>query len=259
MEKPLKEWFLLRGLAREAEHWGEFPARLQEMVPDCRIHCLDLPGTGTARHALSPWTVAGIVEQLRPRFQALRDPQSTAYLLGLSLGGMVTLEWVERYPQDFAGAVAINTSSRKLSLPFERFSPKAVRFLLRAATATDATQREHAVLRYVSNRQALYEQNARRWAAIHVARPISLQNSARQLAAAAHWRGPSQRPSCPVLLLASRQDRLVNPRCSERLHQQWQLPLEWHPDGGHELTLDDPDWVAARVSAWQARLTPQNR
>ena len=37
-------WLLLRGLAREAEHWGEFRTTLQSEFPSAHISTIDLPG-----------------------------------------------------------------------------------------------------------------------------------------------------------------------------------------------------------------------
>jgi hypothetical protein len=45
-------------------------------------------------------------------------------------------------------------------------------------------------------------------------------------------------------------DKLVNPHCSRTLAQQWQAPLRAHDSAGHDLTLDEPDWVAQQVRDW---------
>jgi pimeloyl-ACP methyl ester carboxylesterase len=50
-----------------------------------------------------------------------------------------------------------------------------------------------------------------------------------------------------VLLLCSRGDRLVHPDCSRALARRWQCALAEHPDAGHDLALDDADWVVARI------------
>jgi len=49
-------------------------------------------------------------------------------------------------------------------------------------------------------------------------------------------------------------DRLVDARCSERLAQAWQVELHTHPDAGHDLPLDDGEWVARQVAQWTAGL-----
>lgn len=50
-----------------------------------------------------------------------------------------------------------------------------------------------------------------------------------------------------MLLIASEQDRLVNVACSKTLASRWQIPLSLHPDAGHDLPLDDPDWLYEQI------------
>ena len=72
----------------------------------------------------------------------------------------------------------------------------------------------------------------------------------RQLLAAMRHRPPPRRPPVRMLLLASAQDALVSPRCSQRIAADWYLPLAMHPDAGHDLPLDDPQWLLRRISEW---------
>jgi pimeloyl-ACP methyl ester carboxylesterase len=56
----------------------------------------------------------------------------------------------------------------------------------------------------------------------------------------------------PLLVLSSAGDQLVDPRCSTRLAHAWQAPHAIHPNGGHDLPLDDGPWVAQEVAKWLA-------
>jgi pimeloyl-ACP methyl ester carboxylesterase len=56
----------------------------------------------------------------------------------------------------------------------------------------------------------------------------------------------------PLLVLSSSGDQLVDPRCSQQLAQAWQAEHRIHPNAGHDLPLDDGEWVAQRVAAWVA-------
>ena len=58
-------WVLLRGLAREARHWGDFPAALQERTGASRVVALDLPGSGLRGAERSPITVEAMVAECR--------------------------------------------------------------------------------------------------------------------------------------------------------------------------------------------------
>mgnify|MGYP003949335389 CR=1 FL=1 len=47
---PSMNWLFLRGLTREQRHWGPFRDVFARDYPGAKVHCLDLPGTGTERH-----------------------------------------------------------------------------------------------------------------------------------------------------------------------------------------------------------------
>lgn len=72
----------------------------------------------------------------------------------------------------------------------------------------------------------------------------------RQLHAAVRYRIQSP-PRVPILLLASRHDRLVDVRCSHSIARAWRCDLHEHPSAGHDLPLDDPDWVVEHVATWK--------
>ncbi len=241
-------WLLFRGLAREQRHYHEFP-RMFERATGHATAALDLPGFGTENARRSPWSVRGIVDDVRSRFLRSRG-EGPWGIFGISLGGMVALDWAARFPDDFARLVVVNSSAGDLSPPWHRFAPGTFVRLPRFLAAFSALARERAILRLISNRSAaLNEPIARDWASYALDRPPSRTSFARQLVAGATSR---MRPgiAAPVLVLASKADRLVSWRCSERLATTLGAPLELHDTGGHDLTLDAPDWICARVAAW---------
>lgn len=238
-------WLLLRGLARESAHWGDWPDQLQQARPGDRFHTLDLPGTGAARHLRSPACITGI-RQLAE--QAACDLPRPLGLIGLSLGGMVALDWALRQPDDCASLVLISSSSG-LSMPWRRLRPAQWPRLLRILTQTDSDAREQAILALTSNRTTSRE-ITRQWQAIQHERPVERLNVVRQLYAAACYRPPDRQPKTPTLVLASRGDRLAHWRCSRDLAESLGCPLEVHPSAGHDLPLDAPHWLIARLEAF---------
>jgi len=54
----------------------------------------------------------------------------------------------------------------------------------------------------------------------------------------------------PLLILAGALDRLVDQRCSLTLARAWQTDIAMHPEGGHDLPLDQGQWVVQRVGEW---------
>src|SRR5262249_49057209 len=94
---------LLRGWARGGPHWGAFPQQLAAEL-GARVIAADLPGNGRLHRRRSPVSVARIVEELR---QAV-PVKGPLYLLGLSLGGMVAVDWATRHRAEVAGCVLVN-------------------------------------------------------------------------------------------------------------------------------------------------------
>src|SRR5215813_9934202 len=142
----MSTWLLLRGWARETRHWGAFPQQLAAEL-GARVITADFPGNGRLHRQRSPMSVAAIAEEVR---QAVASKEQL-YLLGLSLGGMVAVEWTIRHRGEVAGCVLINTSLRPFSPFYERLRPRAYAELVRLAVFERRTQaREAAILRLTS-------------------------------------------------------------------------------------------------------------
>lgn len=248
-------WVLLRGLTRDARHWGSFPQALSAALGGAPVHAIDLPGNGSLHRERSPSTVAAMTEACRGQLhdRGVRPPFD---VLAVSLGAMVAADWAGRHPNEVRRAVLINTSLRPPSRPHERLRPRACPALLRLALRpADPSTWERTVLELTSRRRQTDDALLAQWATWRTAAPVSRANAWRQLLAAArHRAGP--RPTCRLLLLAGRGDALVSPACSRRLALQWNCRLAEHPWAGHDLTLDDPAWVLERVRQWLAEDPP---
>jgi len=241
-------WVFLRGWAREARHWGDFPAQFHAAMPDAEIIALDLPGSGRLYAQRSLPKVGSMVEHARASLGA-RDTPAPYHLLGLSLGGMVSLDWAARHPGEVAACVVLNTSLSPFSAFYERIRPRNYAALLRVLLERDARARETAIYRLTSSGE-LKADIVSAWTRYAQEQPVSRGNAVRQLVAAARYRAPVGLPVVPVLVLASAGDRLVSPRCSRELAKAWKLPIAVHPTAGHDLALDDGPWVAAEVKRW---------
>lgn len=248
------DWILLRGLGREAEHWGDFPKRLAHAFPGSAIRCLDLPGTGKFYRDTAPTTIPEMVSFLREQVREELGAGRPTYLCAISLGGMVAAEWLRQAPGDFRAAVWINTSLRGMSPFYRRLSPGAWLTLFRALRERNGETRERLILRMVTNDSARLDPFCARFARALEQRPIRRETALRQLLAAARYRAPQTPPSVPVLLLNSLGDRLAHPSCSATIARKWNLPLETHATAGHDLPLEDPEWVIDRIVHWLEHL-----
>lgn len=157
----------------------------------------------------------------------------------------MALDWCARYPDDFDRSVVVNTSTR-LSPFWDRFRPTSVPTLV-SARFRRGTAAERATLAVSVNRtdhdlDALAQQYTQ-WAQERRPTSASLRG---QIVAATRFHAPA-RITTPVLVLGSEGDRLVSPSCSRRVADHLSAPLRMHPDGGHDLALDDPHWIAEQV------------
>ena len=236
-------WILLRGLTREQSHWGDFAPRLVRRFPGHHFHCIDLPGTGTRLQEHSPASIAGIRAMVQAYARHIPGPLG---LFGLSMGGMVALDWAQSDPQRIARLVLINTSSG-FSPPWRRMRAAAFGQALAMALSQDIDERERRILRLTSNRAVDHDLEAH-WLVAQRQRPVSRKTAMAQLRAAATYRPRPSAPAAEGLLLASAGDRIVHWHCSRALARRWHWPLRIHPDAGHDLPLDAPVWVADQLA-----------
>jgi len=243
-------WILLRGLTREARHWGGFPEILRREVAAAQVCTPDLPGNGRRCAERSPLHVEAMAEAVRCELtaQGLAPPY---HLLAMSLGAMVAVDWAHRYPREIRGAVLINTSLRAFSPFYRRLKPGNYLRLLKLARPGHSDQdRERAILELTSHHAEDPDAVVNSWLAYRRENPVALGNALRQLFAALRYRAPLVKPHPPLLVLASLHDGLVDSACSRQLGQQWASPVVEHPSAGHDLPLDDGAWVARQVGRW---------
>lgn len=246
------KWLLLRGLAREQRQWGELPALFEKIVPDAKVNFLDHPGAGTEHKRQSPASIAGITEDLRSRWLHLRQSPDEAWgILGISLGGMVTMDWSARYPSDFSRVVIANSSAADLSVPWRRLDLGKLPGIVAALRETDRVARERRILEMTTSIATSAQKNelAERFARFSEDKPMAREVVLRQLYAASRFRAPSH-IAAPVLVLSGGKDPFTDPSCPRRLADHFNAPLATHPDAGHDLSVDSPEWVALEVAKW---------
>jgi pimeloyl-ACP methyl ester carboxylesterase len=248
----MSTWILLRGLTREARHWGSFGAHLSAAagLGADSFTLLDLPGNGRENAETAPLDVANMTAFIRSRAAALglKPPYS---LFAMSLGGMVATDWAQRHAQEIDRLVLVNTSMRPFCAIRERLQVAAWPQLLRAGAGWNDPMRCESIIHGVTcNRVDSFDDDVTAWMTIRRVARVSAANALRQLWAAARFRAHRQPPRCPVLLLSSKADKLVDPACSTHIAAQWKTVHMQHPWAGHDLPHDDPAWTATAISDW---------
>ncbi|HLO94009.1 MAG TPA: alpha/beta hydrolase [Burkholderiaceae bacterium] len=250
-------WVLLRGLTREAGHWGDFPQQMAQGLRatqgPVRVLTLDLPGNGERYREKSPTDIGEMVEDLREQLRR-SGVEGPVHVLALSLGGMVAAEWAQRHPAELAAAVLVSTSMKPFSPFFRRLRPTNYLTLVSMSLMRFAARwRERHVLQLTSQLMAHSTEVLDAWVALHRRHPVSGPNVLRQLWAAMNYRASRARPRVPMLLLCGQGDMLVDWRCSQAVSRGWGLPLRMHTRAGHDIPLDDPGWVVRALGDWLAK------
>jgi pimeloyl-ACP methyl ester carboxylesterase len=269
--KGVHQLVLLRGLARESRHWGSFIQDLEKSYAEqgitCRIETIDFPGCGRHSEMLAMPSIAQMTEFAREKMKDILvketelglAPATHRRLVAISLGGMVAADWVSRFPSDFHSLVLINSSFRGLSKAHDRLRWESWWRLPAFFANRTVEKREAGILDWVSNRADRRREVLADWVKIQHSRPVSVFNISVQLAAAARFKAPEKIP-VPLLVLASRQDRMVDPACSKAIAEKYLQNGEgilFHPTAGHDLTLDAGAWVGNMIAEWQTQQSSQ--
>lgn len=252
MSQP-RSWILLRGLVREQRHWGRFPDVLQACLPDDEIILFDFAGNGQRNKEKSATTVDDMVNDIRSSVTHSHD--QPVYIIALSMGAMVAIEWLNQHPEECARAVLISTSLHGLNPFYQRIIPTNYPTIIKSLIIPeDIRQKERRILTMVSNiitNDPIKSNDiVNHWVDYAQQSPVSAINGIRQLIAAMRFRVPDQQPEVPMLILRSMADHMVSPECSATLSKYWNLPIETHDSAGHDIPLDDAEWVCEKIIQW---------
>lgn len=245
-----KNWVLIRGLVRGVGHWSDFPERLKVAFPYDNFEFLEIPGNGALYREKSPITIDQMVEALREKSEFLQQGEKIQ-ILAISLGAMVATTWANRYPLEVENLVLMNSSSAKYSKFYERLKPgnylTLARLLAGSRSLYTVEQVEREILKMTSNSSERRNFALPIWTEESTVHPIELQNFLRQLLAANFHVFPTKAP-VSTTFLACENDRFVDVSCSKNIANSWGCKIHIHPWAGHDLSLDDPDWVLNQLS-----------
>ena len=252
-------WVLLRGWTRESRHWRGFPQELSDTfaadaMGSAQVIGLDLPGAGTERGRVTPLSIREIALDVRERFsRQFNGDGRSLFIVGISMGGMVALEWANLFPEDCSGLVLINSSLAGLSSPWSRLKVGNLPKIARLAFSKDRVKVEEEILKLTTHLgDSEIKAIAQEFSKIAEVSSVSKGTFFRQLVAASSF-FPRKFPAVSSLILSSARDQLVDSSCSVAIARVLKDVHEIHPDAGHDLPLDDPKWVAQHIAAWYRR------
>lgn len=222
----------LRGLMRGNQHWGDFAKVLKQQNPNLQFVPLEMPGNGERWSEDSLTDPEDVVEDLRKQMQ--KNQKVT--LVGISLGGMVALKWAELYPEEIKQVFIINSSLKQYSPFYHRLRPQNYFKILSLINQTEEL-REKGILRMTSSRNDFLP---------YPITPFKVINFFRQLILA--MKIQIQKMRLKPIVIASAQDRLVSAECSKEIAYRYQTQILIHPTAGHDIPLDDPQWLAQQIN-----------
>ncbi|MBB5206118.1 pimeloyl-ACP methyl ester carboxylesterase [Inhella inkyongensis] len=248
-----QHWLLIGGIARESALWIDGPklllARLRRLDPQVQLHLLDLPGTGALWRERSPSHVAELVENLRKRVKRLEGPVG---LIASSGSTGVATEWARRYPEEVGALVLLSPAMRPFTSLIRAVRPSLWPTLMalvlgrRSPLALNERWFASTTHRRAEDVEVLDSE----WQRLHDEHPVKLRNAFAQGLAIWRYQASRRRPMRRILLLAGHKDKWFDWRISQAISRAWGAALRVHPDAGHDLLLDDPDWVAQSLADW---------
>lgn len=251
-------FILMRGLIRSRFHWHAFPQKLSAYLDQSNIAhkviTLNIAGNGERFNEKTPLTIEAMASDACGEIMTLLDDSLVLsghypkiHLIGISMGGMIVshvaklLQSKGRPPSSLH---LINSSFSDVASLLKRFKLKAGLSL--AAHLISIRQREQCILKWTSN-QAEPEQFAEAWIKEAHQHPISFRNGLVQLFAASRCPIPDK-PEVLCRIYGSINDRLVDFECSKLIAEKWDVPLLIADKAGHDLSLDEPEWLAESIS-----------
>jgi pimeloyl-[acyl-carrier protein] methyl ester esterase len=167
-----------------------------------------------------------------------------------SLGSMVVTEWSAQYPKDFDAMILIAPSYKGICKMKERMVPGIRKEVLKVPLTKNLEKKEARLLKINSNDHACFEENHAAWVNIQTSRPMSTKNVLRQTIAGMKYKPDIDKIKQPVLVLASKADRLLACDCVDKVATSLKAELRWHETSGHGIPIDAPEWLVEQMTNW---------
>ncbi|MBK9293008.1 MAG: alpha/beta hydrolase [Oligoflexia bacterium] len=207
-----KNWILIRGLARHSQHWGTFSDMFVKAHAGDFVEFLDLCGNGTQNELSSFLKISDYTDDLRLRSKSIAKNEKVN-IVAISMGAMVAIDWVNRYPKEVESITTINTSDGGSSKFWQRLQPESYKILAKILFYNqNPYEREKLSLDLITNLLKNKAEVAKQFSGFKVTSRI---NFFRQIFAASQFRFPKNKPNCEITMICSNGDRLVSSQCTK--------------------------------------------
>lgn len=238
---------LLQGLGLSSRFWFDVPTLLAEdpAMPR-RVIAIDNRGTGRSDKPRTPWTMATMADDV---IAVLDDAGiDAAFIVGISMGGMIAQHVALRHPKRVNGLVLLATTAGFLmgALP----DAKALARLVSLPFGGPRAGRNMAKLLLPESKWDQAREIFRDWPKAMRDDPTSPATFAAHLfAASTHLvTGRLSKIECPVVVVAGKHDQLIPLKNARVLAARIRrAELEVIEDAGHAVFADDRDLVRRMV------------
>lgn len=242
-------WIFLRGLGRDKRHWTPFFNAFKKHAEDKYVLSIDLPGNGDFHKLASPTNPQAYLEHVRQHLDDYKTQNNLSgdlaiKLVAISFGGMIAMQWLKHYPSELNSVCLINTSMKPWSSVTQRLRiaawPKVISGLFQAPSEREISVRQ-LTTHYFKADDVLLKQ----WQDWANEKPVKAMNILRQIYTASQFKAPllEQNAIEKVTIIVSANDELVHPDCSRQIATHLGSKIITHPTAGHDLPLDDPEWL----------------
>lgn len=242
--KP-KNYIFIRGLTRGTIHWGEFKNLMIDKVGEGHCEFLEIPGNGELNMLDTPTNAKAVIEFLRKESKFIQMNKKV-FLCGISLGGMISLKWLELYPDEINYVFAINSSLNDLSKMSQRFNMKLYPKMISMLLSKDHQKQQRFILELSSNDPINYDKYEKSFTDFAIKHPVKFKNFINQLLLAREVKINKVNPNKATIIYAYH-DRLVDKSCSLAIAKKFNLLVLEHKTAGHDLPLDDPKWLLEKI------------
>lgn len=246
----------LRGLARGNIHWGDFPLIFKKNIPKAHFVSFEMPGNGERSQENSLTDPLKAIEDLRQQLHRYQNqnPQyknAKIVLVGVSLGGMLALKWCELFPGEIHQAFIVNSSLKQFSSFYHRLLYTNYFKVLKILLSPAEQIREKLILKLTSNDELKTQEYIPLFTRMAQKHPFKNSNFFRQLLLASKITIsiPSSTKT-KFIVICCQKDRFVDALCSKEIAMHLSASLITHETAGHDLSLDDPEWLVEQIAAY---------
>ena len=239
---------LLRGINSDSRYWLDFP---NEFSDEIKLLIVDLPGTGKNIASKTPLSISDHVNFLRNEINA-DDLSRGLHIIGLSLGGMIAIQWLSMFPNEIKSVTAMSSTGGKIYSSIGRINPVNW-FKLTFSIATDKIFRTNSfskklvsIVTNIHNNEPRKNWIATKFSNLSMESRVSIFSTCRQIIAASNWSpdfSDSPELGKRVLLLKAKYDRFIPPKAVNRLHNMIPNSVLYEIPSGHQISLSHPDEV----------------